>query len=721
MKFRFLPLLALIVCSPVAVYGTTSEPPAAAVSETVHPFFRTDLYPAWSKMTAAQLHRDREAAMAETTARLAAIAAITPEQATFENTFLAFSEADENMRQLLGYVRHLSNMGVKPELQAATPPIPVDKTDRADTADKVKAVLLQAAKAPWVNELSPAKKLLIQRIAKSFERESGRDLQARADRIGELNRRIAAQSRQFVKNVEHGAGNWQLIITNSMELHGMSEKWMKHAAAAAEKAGHTGSWLVTAGTAHDVLRYCTVEATRRRCWYGTIATATAQAADNEPVIHSILEQRHELATLRGYKHYADMKTQGRMVRDAEHAMAIIDDLLNKSKPAWDAHVAAEMERFSKAAGQQLTTINPWDEAYFNTIEPPVHRGFDYGQLTPYLQAEKCISGMMNIWAGLLNLRFAELPVVCLKEGETCPEGHREVWHPSVRLFTVHDGTTGAHLGSFYLDLYPRAGKGGPAWCMPLRQGNPATADQPAEPHLAVLVANITPPPAEGKPHLLHHSDLYTIFHEFGHLMHHLLPHGELRSQGSMGVEQDFLEVPSQLQENWAWEPEALATFAFHHETGEPLPAELAAQVAADRRRSPLFMHMQMLRAAKLDLEFHMHYHEKFKGRPLDEVCAEILAPWEMPWSAPVPTIMRTMDYYINKGYDAGFYIYKWSEVLSAEAFTRFQKEGVMNPATGAAYRKAILDSGGSRPAAEQFHDFIGREPVTDSLMQRYQP
>ncbi|MDO5470660.1 MAG: M3 family metallopeptidase [Akkermansia sp.] len=724
MKALHLVLAFLLPCA--ALTGRAEQAghsQESAVYTPAHPFFRTALYPAWSKMTPQQALIDLERAIAEADARLEAIAALAPEQATFENTFLAYEQAEENIRQLMAYLRHLANMGVNPALQKCMTDVSARTAAHGATrryTEQVKQVLLEAAKAPWVSKLCPAKQRFVQKITEKFDSEAATLTPEQRKRRAEISMELMQLARQFSDNIRKGANTWQCIITDPAQLHGMPEKWMQRAAQAAERAGHPGAWLVTAATAHDVLRQCTVEATRRQCWPATVATATALAADNEPILYRILELRHETATMLGHKNYAEMKVHGRMVRNAEHALSIIDDLLHKSKPAWDAHVAAEMERFSRAAGRKLATINPWDVAYYNSILPPNQKGFDYSKITPYLQAEKCITGLMNLWADLLNIRFTELPTVCLKNSETCPADKVEVWHPSVRFYTVHDAATNAHLGSFYLDLYPRRGKGGPAWCMPLRQGNPATNNRPAEPHLAVLVANVTPP-AKGRPHLLAHHELYTLHHEFGHLMHHILARGAMRTQGSMGTEQDFLEVPSQLQENWAWEPEALATFAFHHATGEPLPAELAQQVAADRCKSPLATHMQMLWAAKLDLEFHMFFYEKFKGRPLDEVCAEILAPWQMPWSVPVPTLMRTMDYNITKGYDAGLYIYKWAEVLSDEAFTRFRKEGIMNRATGAAYRHAILEKGGSEPAAKQFLDFLGREPSTDALMQRYQP
>ena len=551
LRYSLLCLAALLPCQPACATESAGSTQAQA-AEKHHPFFRDALFPAWSLMTPRQALTDLEDAIREADERLAAIAAVTPEQATFDNTFLAYEQAEENLRQLQGYMRHLSNVASTPQIQQAVTAISARTSAHGATrqqTEQIKQALLQAANAPWVHSLSPAKQLFIRRIIQKLETEGQTLTSEQRLRRAAISMELHQLSRQFSENIRKGTAGWHLIIPSPEELHGMPATWMNRAAQAADQAGHPHAWLVTAQTAHDVLRLCTVESTRRRCWYGAMATGTAHACDNEPVLYRILQLRLEAATILGYKNHAELKAQGRMVRSAEHALAIIDDLLAKSKPAWDAYVKSEMERFSRAAGHALTTVNPWDVAYYNTIAPPANVGFDYNKLRPYLQAENCIQSMMAIWSKLLHLRFEERPTMYLKPGASCPPGVVEVWHPSVRLFAVYDEATGAHLGSFYLDLYPRHGKSGPAWCMPLRQGNPATGDCPAEPHLAVLVANITPP-QKGAPHLLSHLDLQTLHHEFGHLMHHLLPHGELRSQGSMGVEHDFLEVPSQLQENW---------------------------------------------------------------------------------------------------------------------------------------------------------------------------
>lgn len=714
--------LATICMGVLAVVSTCMA--GGAPAETVagkHPFFRTAPLPEWSRMSAEQVLVDARAAMEQARERMAAIAAIKPEEATFENTFLAYVESGENLKQVQSYLYHLVHTLGTPELHRAEEQLIREYAAHAASnphQGAVWAVLDAASRAPWVAQLSQPKQYFIRRTLHQF-RASGAHLTPEQQvRKAAIDAELQQLSIQFNKNLSVRS-TWELLITDEAALDGLSAGWKQRAAAAARERGQAEGWLVTSPRAPEVLAHCTVESTRKACWPGINTVGTAQAGDNEPVVARIMELRQELAELLGFRHFADMKTSSLMMGSGEKALAFVDEMLRLSKPAWDAHVSAELQRLSKACGKELTSIEPWNEAYYSRQNPAVQQHFDSGKITPYLQAEQVLQGMFRIWENHYGIAIAELPTACIKPDETCPADKVEVWHPSVRAFRVSEAATGEVHGHFYLDLYPREHKRGMAWCMPLRFGSPGTETSPQEPHLACIVANITPPPGNGKPHLLHHGDLYVVFHEFGHLMHMMLARGELRAQAAMAVENDFIETPSQMQENWIWVPEALASFARHHETGEALPLELAQQLAASRAEAPIAMHMRMLCSAKLDLELNMHYAEKFRGRPLDEAAAALLAPWQFPYTAPQPCEMRTLFYCISEGYSASFYTYKWSEALAADIFLRFCERGVLNPEVGRAYRKAVLDPGASKPALELFRDFMGREPNPEALLKIY--
>ncbi len=680
-------------------------------------------------MTPEQALTDVQAAIEQAYQRLEAISAVTPETATFENTFLAWYEAGENIKQSMNYVYHLQISLGQIDMQRM-----MDKLMQLTTtysaeglhSARIAQVLQQAATAPWVSELSPAKQRFIQQTLADMH-DSGLLLTPEQQvRKAQIEQELSRLSFRFSQYVKMAPMMWELVITDPAELKGMPKAWMDNAAAAAQQRGYatpdSPAWLVnlTTSPAGVVLKYCTVAETRRKCWLGTTSPGTARTLDTEPILHRILELRHELANLLGYKNFADKEAAQRMMGNGETALAFVDNMLAATKPMWDAYVADELKRYSQASGQELTAVAPWDTAYLNLHLPPQRSKFNVNAITPYLQADKVVSGLLNIWSQILNLKFEEIPTVCLKKGEPCPAGHVEVWYPGVRCIAVKDADNGTHLGSFYMDLYARPGKRPMAWCLPLRDGNPAADGSVGEPHLAALMANLTPP-KEGRPHLFTHGEIYMLFHEFGHMMHMMLGHGEIRPHCTAEVERDFVEMPSHLQENWVWEPEALATFASHYRTGEPMPAELAQQLAASRGSNPIEMHMRMLLCSKLDLELHMHWHDKYKGRPIDEVAQEILAPWLFPYTEQPATELRTLTHIISDGYAACLYTYKWCEMLAADALSEFRKNGIFDKETGLRYRRTILEKGSGVPAMQQIRDFLGREPQPDALLELYRP
>ncbi len=286
----------------------------------------------------------------------------------------------------------------------------------------------------------------------------------------------------------------------------------------------------------------------------------------------------------------------------------------------------------------------------------------------------------------------------------------------MRIFKVVDKATGNHLGSFYVDLFPRDVKRAGAWVQPMKYGEPAAHGKPHGPHLALLAGNLTPA-ADGKPALFSHYDVQVVFHEFGHMMHCMLGDAKVKSHMGTSVAWDFVELPSQLTENWTWEPESLALISRHHETGEALPAELVEKLRASRTFMPGTSMMSQLCVGKLDLEMHINYAGKFEGKPLDAATDALLDPWRVPSSVKSPSLMRNLSHCISGGYAAGYYSYKWAKVLAADAWTRFLKEGILNPAVGADFRRTILEHGDSRPAAELYRDFMQRDPDPDALLR----
>ena len=690
-----------------------------------HPFYRDTPYPAWSRLTPQQGITDTRAALDLARERIAAICSIRPEEATFENTFLALNLASDELGQVQGYMHHLSSLMDSEELRDAMESLIPELT--AFDAEllgnsQLWQVIKSAAAQPWVKQLSPAKQRFVQQTVDSFV-DGGADLSPEAKaRKAEIEQELSQLTLKFSANVLDSTNAWRYLVTDKAELAGMNEDWMKKAQEEALDLGfgseENPAWLITLDytSVGQVMKDCDVDITRKRCWEGLSGVGAIGKWDNAPVVARVMELRRELAELLGFKTYADLTTHRRMVGGGDKAMAFIDNMAEKVLPAFRQECEQVLEYVSRCKGRKVMFLDPWETRYYLTKMSKELYNFDSEELRPYHLADNVLKGMFSLYGNLLGVSYSEQPTICLKPGETCPEGYVEVWHPEVKLYRETDTKTGAHLGDFYTDLYPRNGKRAGAWVMPMRYGAASKDGAPHAPHLATLAANLTPA-TEDKPALYSHYDVETLFHEFGHMMHCMLGDTELQAHAGTSVTWDFVELPSQLFENWTWHPEGIAHFGFHYETGEPMPAELIRKLQKSRYFMPATDTMGQLCYGKLDLEMHMNYNEKFRGKPLDQVTAQLLDPWRMPTSQIAPSFMRHLTHCISGGYSAGYYSYKWAEVLSADAFTRFLKEGLLNPATGAAFREAVLSKGDSKDAAEVYRDFMGRDPNPDALLQ----
>ncbi len=726
-------ILITAVCALCGFGVLQAEETASAVAasqavtqqEVAHPFFQDEPYPAWSRMTAERGVADVRAALAMARERIAAVCAVRPEEATFQNTFLAYSEASYEMGLAYGYLNHLSSVMDSAEMRSAMEALIPELTafDAEIIAnEQLWLVLKTAAEQPWVRELSSAQQRLVQQTVEGFI-DSGADLSPEQKaRKAEIEQALAELTLQFEKNVLDSQNAWKLLVLDRSMLDGMGEDWMARAQAEAVRRGLIAEgeegWCITLDyeSYGSVLRDCHCEATRKRCWEGLCSLGAVGEWDNASIVEKVMELRRELAELLGFRNYADLMTHRRMVGGGDNAMAFIDAMAAKVLPAFHEECQQLLEYVSRCEGRNVMFLDPWDRRYYlNKMSRELYQ-FNPEELRPYHPADRVVSGMFSLYGNLLGVNFTEIPTVCLAPGETCPEGMVEVWHPSVKLIKVTDATTGNHLGSFYMDLYPRPSKQGGAWVMPMRFGVSEAPGTPHTPHLAALVGNLTSPVGDA-PALFSHYDVETLFHEFGHMMHVMLSDTELREHCGTRVAWDFVELPSQMFENWTWVPEGIAAYSGHYQTGEPMPAELVEKLVRSRYFMPAMDNMSQLCIGKLDLEMHMNYESRFAGRPLDAASAQLLDPWSVPVSITAPSMMRHLTHCISGGYAGGYYSYKWAEVLSADAFTRFRREGVMNTATGAAFREAVLRQGDSKPASEVYRDFMGRDPNPDALLQ----
>jgi oligopeptidase A len=425
--------------------------------------------------------------------------------------------------------------------------------------------------------------------------------------------------------------------------------------------------------------------------------------DNVPLLYRILELRRQKAELLGFKDFSDLVLADRMAKNGTQAQAFVDELRTRIAP----HVKKDQESLAAFVRDELkidpSAMAPWDIAYYAEKMRRAHYEFDEEELRPYFPLPKVMQGLFTIVEKTFGITVRE---------------NKELasWCPDVTTYSAYDSVTGDLLGHFYSDLFPRENKRGGAWMNGFITHVLNGRDE--LPHVGLIAGNFTPPQGD-KPSLLTHDEVTTLFHEFGHLMHLLCSRTTLRSQSMDGVAWDFIELPSQILENWCWEREALDLFATHVETGERLPEELFQKMYRARNfRSASFL-VRQVGFSSLDLGLHRSYQRERDGEILP-YCRRIL---ERHSPLPLPDYYGMIAAFTHLfsspvGYAAGYYSYQWAEVLDADAFSRFQREGIMNIETGLEFRDKILSRGDTKDPEVLFQDFMGREPDMNALLTR---
>jgi oligopeptidase A len=440
-------------------------------------------------------------------------------------------------------------------------------------------------------------------------------------------------------------------------------------------------------------------------WLASMAIGAEGDRNNEPLVKRILALRREKASLLGKEHFADLVLERRMAKTGARALAFIEDLRRRAAPGFERE-CRELEAFkAEQTGEPAGPLKPWEVSFWAERLRKSRYAFDEEALRPYFPMDRVVAGMFEIVRRVMGLRVVEKPA-----------GSFETWHEEVRAYDMFDGG-GRHLGAFYADWHPRESKRGGAWMGSLITGTPRPGG-PRGPHLGYICGNMTPP-AGGRPALLTHREVNTVFHEFGHLLHHLLSEVPVRSLAGTNVAWDFVELPSQIMENWTWEREGLDLFARHHETGEPIPQTLFEKLVAARRFRGAAAVMRQLQFGRMDLIMHMRSAEFLDGE-LEANVRAVIADCLIPTQPPMPTVVKRFNHLFSDpvGYAAGYYSYKWSEVLDADAFTRFQREGIFNAQTGADFVTHILSKGDSADPGDLYRAFMGRDPDLSALLIR---
>lgn len=687
-----------------------------------HPFTDSAFHIAWSQLTPERARTDIREAIAQAKADIETICNV--QNPTWENTFAALEEAGAAVSRGWQRLNHLHSVMDAPELRDVINelmPEVVIFSSSISLNPRLYTVLKKAAAEPWVQKLSSTRQRFIAETLADF-RESGAELtDEQKARYTEISTELAQACRIFGEHVLDATNAWEYVTADPAELAGLPDSARENARRDALAKGYgtedAPQWRFTLQftSVRPVLTFADSEELRRRIWTASNAKGTGEF-DNEPLIRRILHLRAEKAALLGYAKYSDYATSRRMAGSGECALGFIDDLHTKVRPAFVAEQEAIRRFAEQAGGCAIPVMAPWNISYWSEKQRQALYDFDSEELRPYFPMQGVLDGMFSIYAGLYGIRFTPRPTACLKEGDELPEGCVEVWHPEVLFYEVHDEESGEHLGSFYADWYPRDSKRAGAWMDCLSAGQPPADGKARLPHLALMCGNLSKPMGD-KPALLTHDEVETVFHEFGHLLHQILSNVEVRSLSGCNVAWDFVELPSQINENWTWESEALDRFARHWQTAEPMPDELKRKMLAARNYGAASFFMRQLCFGKLDLELHTHT-ERYADRPIEEADAEILADYRVPTTERGYSMLRAFTHIFDGGYESGYYSYKWAEMLEADAFSRFAVEGIFNPQTGRDFRRCILSQGNSRPAAELYRDFMHRDPDPSALLRR---
>lgn len=630
------------------------------------------------------------------------------------NFITPLEAAEDKLSRAWSPVSHLNGVQNNPELRAAYQACLPLLTEYATWFKQHPGVykaykhLAAAQEAAQQESFSPAQKAKLD-IALRDLRLGGSELAPeQQQRFAQIQQRLAELSNQFSNNLLDATQGWHKLVTKSEDLAGLPAS-AQQAAAAAAQAKDLEGWLFTLDfpSFQPVMAYAANRQLRQEVYSAFVTRASDKAAlaghaevearDNSQLMVELVSLKQEQAKLLGFPSYAHLSLERKMASSPTEVLEFLQQLAQQAYPQAQQEFA-ELETFAKEQG--LDQLEPWDVAYYSEQLRLARYNLSQEELRPWFPAPKVIQGLLQIAGQLFDLEFQ-------------PDSKVRSWHPDVQYFRVL--RSGQELAGFYLDLYAREGKRGGAW-MDVCRDRRRTATGQLQLPVAYLTCNFTPPLAN-QPSLLTHNEVTTLFHEFGHGLHHMLTQVEVPDvAGINGVAWDAVELPSQFMENFCWEKQGLDLIAGHFETGAPLPEELFKQMLAAKNFQAAMQMVRQLEFALFDFRLHLELQQPSVAaiqQLLDAVRAEVSV-------VPVAEFNRFQQGFAHifaGGYAAGYYSYKWAEVLSADAFAAFEEEGILNPATGQRFRRYLLEQGASQSALDLFVGFRGREPQIDALLR----
>ncbi len=669
-----------------------------------NPLLADDHLPRFSAVRPEHVVPAVDRALGEARAALEAVLADAAAP-SWDSLVVPMERMDERLERVWSPVRHLHAVMDTPALreayEACLPKLTAFHTELAQNAALHERYHALQDGDGWAM-LTPEQRRVVDNALREF-RLGGVTLEGPArERFAAVASRLADLGSQFSNNVLDATQAWSRTVADESALAGLPSSAIGLARQNAEQSGEAGYRLTLDLPCYlPVMTFADDEALRAEAYEAYVTRSSdrgphAGRYDNGPLMEEILALRQEKAQLLGLASYAHYSLERKMARSPQEVLDFLRDLAARSRGVARAELD-ELRQFARDEhGKQ--ELAAWDIAYY--AEKLKRRRFDLSQedLRPYFPASTVIRGMLDIAERLFGVRIE------VRDGA-------DTWHPDVTFYAI-TGSDGERVGELYLDPYARAGKRGGAWmdgCRPrMRLGG--EAHTPA----AHLCCNFTPP-VGGREALITHDEVTTLFHEFGHGLHHMLTRVDIPSvAGIHGVEWDAVELPSQFLENWCWEPEALALISAHHETGEPLPQALLDRLRAARNHHSGLQMLRQVEFALFDFRLHLEYAPGTDVLALLDSVRDEVAVIRPPEYNRFP---HAFSHIFAGGYAAGYYSYKWAEVLSSDAYSRFEESGPFDAETGADFRRQILEPGGTRDAMESFVAFRGREPDIAALLR----
>jgi oligopeptidase A len=621
---------------------------------------------------------------------------------TYDSVLGALERARKPLQDAFGVVELLESVATSPALRAAygeaQPQVSAFWSDLA-LHEGLFDVLTRYAATDDARALDPVRRRHLRKELDDLEQSGARLPPEGKARLRALDVELSAKTTRFSQNVLDATNAHELVVDDEARLAGLPDTARRAARASAEAKGLAGfRFTLHAPSYVPAITYLDDRALREALWRAYNTRASSGEHDNRGLLREILRLRRDKARLLGRASFADLTTHDRMAKTGARARAFVGELRDRTRP-WFERDRDELRAFARDE-LGLPELAAWDVAWASEKLRRARHDYDQEALRPYFPVPRVLDGVFTVLRRLYGVSFvwdASVPT----------------WHPEVTAYRLLDDRDGARLATVYVDLHPRESKNGGAWMTPLRPGC-----LPAEPHVAVVAANFTPP-LGGTPALLTHDEVETLFHELGHLVHACLSTVPVRLLAGTEVAWDFVELPSQIMQNWTWEREVLDLFARHHDSGETIPEELFQRMVRARRFRAASVQMQQLGYAELDLALHCDFDPDGPADPV-ELARSVLAEHV---TAPLPegfSMVTGFGHLFSNpvGYAAGYYSYKWAEVLDADAFGRFREEGLLSRDAGMAFRAAILERGNSADPEELFRAFRGRDPRADALFER---